>query len=339
VYTASQLNEIVGLFGLAMTSHEELQGGSKWTGRRYAVATDAGKFFLKVRSEWWSLAQTQYVCGLLDYLASQQFPVPRIRRTPSGAPYVVCQGHICECHEFVEGQLHAFGQLNQIKAAGRALSRLHSLTATYPLPGGLLPDSYAHRSEQSIRSFSSHVREMFAQDAGALARLDHVLNVLLDMDGDGAPHSPANFALVHGDYQPTNLLFRGDDVVAVCDFDCVQGAPQAFDAAYFLYRAAGRPSRRGGGVASLDPEIVEAFLDGYLRDRPTPPSPLASDSVAHELLRFAWFNALLVAYNTRDPRKLDEWSADTLALARELEQWKASRRASPASFPEPQPGY
>jgi len=78
MYSESQLNEISGLFGLSITTCHEMPGGSKWMGRRYAMDTDVGMFFLKVRSDWWPQAQAEYVCALLHDLAAVGFSVPSV---------------------------------------------------------------------------------------------------------------------------------------------------------------------------------------------------------------------------------------------------------------------
>ena len=100
-----------------------------------------------------------------------------------------------------------------------------------------------------------------------------------------------------------------------------QEAPRAFDLGYFLYRAAGRPSRSGGGPAKLDRLVARALFDGYHGNNPGPSACVSLQETSREALRFAWFNALLVAHNTRDVSKFRQWMSDTIALARDLAQW------------------
>ena len=109
---------------------------------------------------------------------------------------------------------------------------------------------------------------------------------------------------MHGDYHPANMIFQGDELVAVCDFDMVQEAPVAFDLAYFLYRAATAPTRSGGGPSKLDRNMTQAFLRGYGASGGNARPPSRKD-IASELRRFAWFNALLMAHNQGDEEKLE----------------------------------
>ena len=315
MYSESQLGEVAGLFGLSIKQCSEMSGGSKWMGRRYSLDTDAGKFFLKVRSEWWPTRQAEYVCGLLRDLNAEGFPVPSLRQTLEGDPFALWQEHVCECHAYVDGQVHTLGNVAQVASAGRMLSRFHSVTATRARPEHLLPDSCGYPGEERVAFFVERVKEFFAADSSALGALDEVISRLR------AVPVVQDTALVHGDYHPTNMIFREDEIAAVCDFDMVQEAPCAFDLGYFLYRAAGRPGRAGGGPAKFDRSVAAAFLDGYQQNSPDAcPNGFLRD-VSCEALRFAWFNVLLLAHNTRDAGKLREWMADTSTLEQDAKQW------------------
>ena len=211
MYSESQLNETVGLFGLSMMTCDEMSGGSKWMGRRYATETDEGKFFLKVRSDWWPTSQAKYVCGLLQDLNAQGFPVPSLRQAAAGELFALWQGHVCECHAFVDGQGHTLGKLGQVAAVGRELSRFHSLTATWDLPGDFLPDSCGYPREQRVHFFADRVRDFFAEDASGLEALDQLLDHLR-----AVPVSQDR-ALVHGDYHSANMIFREDQILVSAD--------------------------------------------------------------------------------------------------------------------------
>jgi len=313
MYSDNELRDVARLFGLTVIGRDEMPCGSKWMGARYAIATDTGKFFLKIHSDWWPTAQTEYVCALLHDLKAEGFPVASIRWTSDGEPFALWRGHVCECHEFMDGQAHALGNLDQVAAAGRTLSRLHALTETRARPGDNLPDSCGYPGEGRVRFFAERVRDIFADDASAKETLEQLLSSLR-----AVPRSEHD-TVAHGDYHPANMIFQENDILAICDFDLAQEAPRAFDLAYFLYRAAGRPNRSGGGPVRLDRAVSLAFLEGYGCDRQAPLASLRN--IGSEMLRFAWFNTLLVTHNTRSAAKLGEWSADTVALAENVEQW------------------
>ena len=106
----------------------------------------------------------------------------------------------------------------------------------------------------------------------------------------------------------------------MCDFDLTQRVPAAYDLGYFLYRSAGKAWRSQGGVARIDQAIADGFISGYLDGEPTHPVPPRAD-IARELRRFALYDCLLEANNTRDAKAFDGWASDALALEGNLAEW------------------
>lgn len=254
-------------------------------------------------------------------LHSLEFPVASLRLTTKGEPFALWEGHICECHEFIEGRPLTLDSLDQNRAAGRTLSLFHSLTKGYSTRSGHLPEGCGYPWPRHVAFFADRLRNLFAGRSGALVALERVLDALTALDAGGTSRSRQDSTAVHGDYHPANLIFRNGQVAAVCDFDFVQQAPSAYDAAYFLYRTAGRESRGGGGVVRIDREVSQAFLDGYWSGLLASSPAVSRDEIGRELLRFAWYDCLLEANNTQDHEKLEEWSSDTSSLRGDVEQW------------------
>jgi Ser/Thr protein kinase RdoA (MazF antagonist) len=321
MYSSSELDAIASLFGLAILECRELPYGSRWMGRRYAITTAAGKFFLKVRSEWWPIDQAKYVCALAQYLQAQKFPIASFRLTTQGEPFALWEGHICECHEFVEGPPLMRDSLDQSHGAGQTLSLYHSLTQGYSARSGHLPEGCGYPWPRHVAFFADRLRSLFAGKVEAMVTLERVLDALTAIDAGGTSPSCQVRIVVHGDYHPANLILQKDHVVAVCDFDFVQQAPRAYDAGYFLYRTAGRESRGGGGAVRIDRDIAQAFLAGYWSGFPASSPPVSRGEIGRELLRFAWYDCLLEANNTQDHEKLEEWSSDIMSLSDDVGQW------------------
>jgi Ser/Thr protein kinase RdoA (MazF antagonist) len=319
MYSNEQLNGIASLFGLDASAFRELTVGSTWMGRRYAVTTAAGMFFLKVRSEWWPVEQAEQVCALVKHLHSHDFPVAAHRLTAEGKPFALWEGHICECHEFVEGQALTPDDLDHNSAAGHALSRFHSLTRTHSPACGQLPEGCGYPRPGHVQFFYDRVRSIFADEVGALATLERVSDALTALDPEAIGTSRLEDIAGHGDYHPANLIFHDGEVAAVCDFDFFQRAARAYDIAYFLYRTAGVSSRGGGGPVRLERGVSRAFLNGYENAATSPSVP--RDAIAREFLRVAWYNCLLLANNTQEPDKFEEWATDTVALEGDVELW------------------
>ncbi len=108
------------------------------------------------------------------------------------------------------------------------------------------------------------------------ARVHRILDYGLDAHRANARPT----AIVHGDWHPGNMIFDGDEIVAICDFDnCRIGSRDRELAQALVYLSMMRP----GGVpvagevqevpAEACMERIGAVWDGYLEMAPTKPSP------------------------------------------------------------------
>lgn len=324
MYSAAQIQEVLRLFGLALLSFTELTCGSNWTGRRYDVQTDKGRIFLKVRSKWWPLAQAEYVSGLERHLRARGFPVPELCSATDGECFGTWDGHICECHRFVEGESDLGGNDSRLKAAAHTLATLREMVEGYPPPGTYLGPDIGYPTQERVGFFTDRVRGFFQGQDEAIGAVGELAREFAKLDPSCASRCPNSASVVHGDYHPGNLLFNGNELMAVCDFDLAQAAPRAFDVAYFLYRCAGVTARSGGGITRLDRKRVRIFLGEYNQQLSVSSVPVDTEEVAAEVLRFAWYDTILTANITRDPNKLLSWFSDVERLSQDLAQWRAS---------------
>ena len=210
-------------------------------------------------------------------------------------------------------------EATQVREAGRVLALLHSLHESISTDGSHLREGCGYPQPRHVQFFADRVRNLVAGHDRARTALDEVLAALAELDERA---TDSRVSTVHGDYHPANLIVCNGQIAAVCDFDLVLPAPSGYDLGYFLYRAAGRPSRSEGGVARIDRAVARAFLDGYVDCRPA--LPLSRSAVACELRRFALYDCLLEANNTGDPVIFEAWASDAMALEGDLERWLAS---------------
>lgn len=319
MYSAEQLSQITALFDLSLDDYQELEVGSRWMGRRYVVTSGSERFFLKVRSEWWPPEQAALVCTLLQELSIKRFPVPELCLTKSGECFALWQGHICECHQYVDGQLLAADEPTQLHQAGHFLACLHPLLASVATDGRLLPEGCGYPQPKHVGFFAERVRSVVEDHADATRQLKAVVGRLTEL---GDPQTSCETATVHGDYHPGNIIVCDARIAAVCDFDLTQRVPVAYDLGYFLYRTAGRSSRSEGGVAHLDRVMADAFMAGYLSQEPV--DPPSRSAIAKELRRFSLYDCLLEGNNTGDAGTFEAWASDSLALEEDLAHWVES---------------
>jgi len=184
VHTKDQLEAVGKLFGLSITEHERLPSGSNWMGQRYSISTTTGRYFLKIRSHWWPLLQAEYVSELQQYLCRQGFPVAPVRCTVGGGCLAQWEGHICECHGWIEGQPLAAVDLQEVYAAGRSLRTLHALLEGYRPPHGRLPEGCGYPWPTHVRFFADRLRAAIPANSPETAALERVLAAIDRIDAE-----------------------------------------------------------------------------------------------------------------------------------------------------------
>jgi len=257
------------------------------------AVTNRGSFFVKRRNpRYCDPGQLSYDHSLLRHLAREGLPVQPALRTLSGSRWMERDGAVYEVFALAAGRPPAPGNAAQVKAAGRLLATLHQVAAAVELPGvKALPRLHDPRNilrglhwaaEQPLTDAQRGDLERCIAVAEAVARS------LPDESYWALPQT-----VVHGDYHPLNLLFEGDEVTGLFDFDWAGPGPRMVDVADGLLFFCGRrpePLRPGDIVAltqafTLDRELMAAFGRGYTA-HVTP--QLAELRALPELMRARW---------------------------------------------------
>jgi homoserine kinase type II len=168
--------------------------------------------------------------GFVGHLSSRGLRVPRFRRTLSGEDVLRAGGRAVEVQEFVEGRPLSVRDPCDAALAGKTLAELHEAGADF-MPPGLgaggrgfsVEDELAQlrRLEQQMQTYLPAPEVIAAVEVvrRALVRAGHELS-----DGD----LPAG--VIHGDFQPQNLLRAADGTVWVTSFDACRWGPWLLDA-------------------------------------------------------------------------------------------------------------
>jgi hypothetical protein len=159
---------------------------------------------------------------------------------------------------FLEGE-HFVGTGAQLREAARAFGRLTTLAREVlgdaaPAPGPGLPAILEELGPLCARAHEdARTRDVFGEHGPSIARSRERVRSAVDVAWAGA-------APVHVDYHPQNLLFAGDALRAVLDFEDLLVYPVAMAsgfAAYKLVRRAAALALAGGG--SPDPGLVDVW--------------------------------------------------------------------------------
>jgi Ser/Thr protein kinase RdoA (MazF antagonist) len=289
--------------------------GSGTANASIVVRTETGDYFLKRRDpRYASLGQLAYDHSVMVTLAETGVPAPVAMLTDEGERWHARDGHAYELYFLTEGQPHDPGNLAQIEAAGELLGQMHvALMDVEPEGSKLCPRLFAPGpSHDGLLWALGRAREESRPDA------DETIAYLLDVVAEVARALPDNLywslpaTIVHGDYHPGNLLFVGDEVAGVFDFDWVSHQPRMTDITDGLMFFAGVRAlpvdvsdiRSVTQAFRFDWQRMGRFMRGYLRVSDLEPDELAA---LPDFIRARWLYARVDAMQRKlpDAEKLD----------------------------------
>jgi Ser/Thr protein kinase RdoA (MazF antagonist) len=198
-------------------------------------------------------------------LAERGFRVPAIRRDLEGRSVAVVGGSAWELVEFVEGARYP-RTVGAGSSAGAMLATLHRVLETMRTPG--TRSASFHDSPLVRRTL-----EGVAEDAAASLHADRLRRVrrFADRYEQAAarvrpiwPEIPRS--LLHGDFHPGNLLFDGDSVVAVLDWEAVRedaSLAEFASAAFHFSLPSGLLAENAPPPEGLRLDLLAAFAAGF----------------------------------------------------------------------------
>jgi Ser/Thr protein kinase RdoA (MazF antagonist) len=209
-------------------------------------------------------------------------------------------------YRHVAGDEYDFARPEHAVAAGAMLARFHRAAA------GFDADAPPPEHKPSIGACWADADRDVAEFERALVG-EGVEGDLRELRGwwrdahDALP-VPAFEALpsgfMHGDWHGRNLVYRGDEIVALLDFDDVDHGPYVYDIAAGMLKF-GRAAR-GNVELRLRPEVARRFLEGYASVRAPSDAELAALPVLAAMLyppnprHYSWWRAV----HGRDPAQL-----------------------------------
>lgn len=239
------------------------------------VRSDEGLYLLKRRARGKDDPFKVAFCHDLQlYLARQKFPLPHLIGTKkSNNSMLKHREHIYELFEFIKGMSYDMS-LEATMDAGKTLALFHKLLTDYRPEYEPAAGSY-HAARSVAKSLETIPHTLAASDLGEGVGQDStVLDAVRYLDESyrcaatyvnelGLADWPTQ--IVHSDWHPGNMLFRGPRVVAVIDYDAARILQRVIDVA----NGALQFSIIGGGENPddwpdfLDESRYKRFLRGY----------------------------------------------------------------------------
>jgi len=221
------------------------------------VTSDAGKFVLKRRADEQSDPARVRFSHRLQSVLADAFPLPHLVGTRNHKRTLLrLGGRSYELFRFLEGSKYNASDENT-RLAGYALAMFHERAATLDAS-----DLSAVSSFHANPHTPYHLRDLDlpGDHHHELAlRYEHAASAAQAAGLDAWPKQT-----IHGDWHPGNMLFQGDRLAAVIDYDTARLGQRVLDLAsaalQFALTAGGPPDQ---WPASIDEARFVALLSGY----------------------------------------------------------------------------
>lgn len=209
--------------------------------------TGQGTFMLRARHSEEFGARVEYLHALIDGIRAEGIPAPEVIRSRNGRSWTQWGERVVEIHRFVAHDPGIHRDWQRMYAAASALGDLHRALAKAaanrtPVPPEMRNDVPPEQCWTLLQEAEASLPDL-AMDTGASAtdqaaatevvcRARALVEPLLKDYHRHVGRLP--WMTVHGDYHFWNVLYRGDEIAAVVDFDFIQERERLFDIAYAL---------------------------------------------------------------------------------------------------------
>lgn len=273
------LAEVLAAFGLGPAAEVRPLGGT--AARKWSVTTAAGRFVVRIRPEEFADPRsTDFDHAVLRRLAAAGLPVPCPLSTPRGDSIVLRDGKAFEILSWVDGDPFPPGDPGVHGEIGAFLARFHSaLAGDFPAgkegrPREDHPDLMAPYLAALVELADRGQRQELAAIGAQLEAVRHELDATL------YPALPRT--VIHGDFHPGNVRFRGPRVAALYDFDYLAVEARVRDVADALMFFAAERSQ------PLDPDNIHSLTQPFVLSREASGAVLAGYQSIDRLVVAEW---------------------------------------------------
>ncbi len=239
-FSPSELAIVLSHYDLGVIeSAKEFPRGSRRS-PKLLLQTEKGKFLLKRRAQGRDEPlRVAFAHALVEHVRGKQVPAAALLPTRHERGTVLrIEGHVYECFEFVEGERYD-DSLEQTTHAGVTLAQYHE--AVLDFHAEWMPPHASYHDAAMVRTGLNTIPTTTAGHDSVVGHEAELLETtqrlyeLYDeastrVEAEGFPGWPST--IIHGDWHPGNLLFFGQRVVAVLDFDAARFQPPVIDIAY-----------------------------------------------------------------------------------------------------------
>jgi homoserine kinase type II len=283
--TSVQARRIGASFGLSVAAVRALAEGVN--SNFVFELEDGGSVFARVH-EWVSSEAVEAQCRLLDHLAAAGVPTPPpLRRCDGGGKVADHANKPVALFPFFPGDHCDQPSVTAARArrVGEAVAQIHRAGESFvdPLPGAVGVAELQHQvTELARRQLAPPLHRDLAFLADRLA----ALALTGTLSGPTIP-------VIHGDLFRDNVLWIGEELTGVLDFELAAAGSPVFDLMVTVLAWC-------FGEA-LDPSLAQALVAGYLRVRPLSDRERDSCYVQGRLAALCFAVTRIVDYELRPP--------------------------------------
>lgn len=213
------------------------------------VTTDRGRFVVRVSNGRKTEESMAWEFALLEHLVGRGYPAPRIVPTGEGRPWAWVGGSLCSVTERIPGDFPDTGNPVHRHEMMRALAWFHR--EARDLPEGARPPARSRvpilpAGAGLLAEVEMLVAELVsAPDLVRFRRSREALEPAFRASAALAGGAVLPDMITHGSFGYTAVLFEGDRLTGVLDFERAARELRALDLAYTLRALARSPGARG----------------------------------------------------------------------------------------------
>lgn len=291
----------------------------------WLVEMERGRYFLKHRHprrrQPLRVIQAQH--KLIEHLRQCGFPAPAIVPTASGDTFLVLEGELYELAEHIASEPYNHERPEHLDATAQMLGCYHACVEGFA-PRALQERGDLYSSAHSRASLTALRTGWQLDQDPILARIARQLEAQADdLAARFSGHGALPYLIVHGDYYAGNLLFDGDQIVGVVDYDKAGWQPRIAELGEALiYFASTRPGHLKHLVypGYLETEPFARFMQGYARAVVLDGAEIQA---LPDYIRCIWFSVSLQRLLEQHPQRPTE-SEGALREVLALANWASS---------------
>jgi Ser/Thr protein kinase RdoA (MazF antagonist) len=205
----------------------------------FFVTASSGRYVLRCSTARKTLDAMRFEVRLIGYLRARGYPAPAIIPTRRGEGYAEHNGTFYLMTAFIPGSPYDPENVSHLLAAGRGLGLYHQLVKDFPDPPYFrpspVPNSLGPTGTCSLTRVSPLADRFLGADEQKRLNSDfsYISSQFIDVQRELAEIYPRlNKLIIHGSFGRSALIFDGERLIGIVDYDRAMHGMCGMDLAY-----------------------------------------------------------------------------------------------------------